>query len=99
LVETDEATEDTSEVDRLKSALDAEIEKATRLEAELELAKSAVVAGGPRRSAITKAVNTSEVLVKATEYRNKAAATTDRVLREGYIGLATDLEKSLKGQN
>ena len=95
----DEAAEDTSEVDRLKSALDAEIEKATRLEAELELAKSAVIAGGPRRSAITKAVNTSEILVKATEYRNKAAATTDRVLRKGYEDLAADLEKSLKGQN
>lgn len=99
LVETtDEATDETSEVDRLKSALDAEIEKATRLEAELELAKSAVVAGGPRRSAITKAVNTSEILVKAIEYRKKAAATTDRVLREGYEALAVDLEKSLKGQ-
>jgi hypothetical protein len=95
---TDEVTEEISEVDRLKSALDAEIEKATRLEAELELAKSAAVAGGPRRSAITKAVNPSEVLVKATEYRNKAAATTDRVLREGYEALAADLEKSLKGQ-
>lgn len=95
---TDEATEENSEVDRLKSALDAEIEKATRLEAELEIAKSAVVAGGPRRSSITKAVNTSEILVKATGYRNKAAATTDRVLREGYIALAADLEKSLKGQ-
>lgn len=88
-----------SEVNLLKSTLAAEKEKATALEAELEVAKSAVLPGGPVRSVITKAVNHNEVLVRIAELRNKAAGTNDRTLAKGYEDLARDLEKSLKGQN
>lgn len=88
-----------SEVNLLKSALAVEKEKATALEAELEVAKSAVLPGGPVRSVITKAVNHNEVLVRIAELRNKAAGTNDRTLAKGYEDLARDLEKSLKGQN
>ena len=88
-----------SELDLLKSALDAEKEKAVALEAELVAAKSAALPGGPARSVITKAVNHNEVLVRIAELRNKAAGTNDRTLAKGYDDLARDLEKSLKGQN
>lgn len=88
----------TAEITLLKSALVAEKEKASQLEADLVVAKSAVVAGGPVRSVISKAVNHSETKAKIAEYRNKAAATTDRTLAKGYEEIARDLEKSLKGQ-
>ena len=89
----------TAELDLLKSALVVEKEKAAQLEADLVVAKSAVLVGGPVRSVISKAVNTSETKAKIAEYRNKAAATTDRTLAKGYEEIARDLEKSLKGQN
>jgi hypothetical protein len=88
-----------AEIDLLKSALVAEKEKATQLEADLVVAKSATLPGGPVRSVITKAVDHSETKAKIAEYRNKAAATTDRTLAKGYEDLARDLEKSLKGLN
>lgn len=87
-----------SEVELLKSALDVEKEKSATLEAELVVAKNAVVGGGPKRAALNtpSPKDITEVLLKAADYRAKAAATSDRVLAEGYEALAKDLEKSAK---
>jgi len=89
----------TVEVDLLKSALVAETEKATQLEAELVVAKSAVVAGGPARTAFTKTPENLEVKQRIAALRTKAANTSDKTLAKGYEELARDLEKSVKGQN
>ena len=87
----------TAELDLLKSALAVEKEKATQLEADLVVAKSATLPGGPVRSAITKAVDHSEAKARIAQLRTKAAATTDKTLAKGFEELARDLEKSLKG--
>ncbi|OXE36184.1 MAG: hypothetical protein CGW95_09250 [Phenylobacterium zucineum] len=87
------------EVDLLKSALVAEKEKATQLEADLVVAKSATVAGGPARGAFTKTPENLEVKARIAQLRNKAATATDKTLAKGYEELARDLEKSVKGQN
>ena len=87
------------EVAKLRSALEAEAAKATKLEADLEVAKSAAVSGGPKRS-ITKAADAAaanEFLIKAASYSQKAAATEDKTLAAGYRELAEDFK--LKAAN
>jgi hypothetical protein len=82
------------EVAKLRSALEAEAAKATKLEADLEVAKSAAVSGGPKRS-ITKAADAAlanEYLVKAASYSQKAATTEDKTLAAGYRELAEDFK-------
>lgn len=89
----------TDEIDALKTALEAESAKAIQLEQDLVTAKKAAVAGGPKRAVVTKSVaDTNALLTKASEYRQKAAATLDKTLAEGYRELADDLEtKASKG--
>ena len=86
-----------TEVDALKSA---HAEVVNKLQDELAEAKSKAVAGGPKRAIINKAqANVSEFTRIAIEYRNKAAATTDRELAVGYKELAEEFEaKSLEAQ-
>jgi hypothetical protein len=81
-----------AEVVLAKAAIEAAESKAIQLETELAQAKSAAVAGGPKRSAIAAGKNqTNDLLVKAAEYNNKAAATTDSQLAQGYREIAKSL--------
>jgi hypothetical protein len=80
-----------SEIAELVAAKEAALSKAVGLEAELELAKSLAVAGGPSRTA--KPINvktTSDLLTKAAIYKAKANATTDPMLAKGYKALAEE---------
>ena len=80
-----------SEIAELVSAKEAALSKAVGLEAELELAKSLAVAGGPSRTA--KPINvktTNDLLTKAAIYKAKANATTDPMLAKGYKTLAEE---------
>jgi hypothetical protein len=89
------------EIDLLKSALQAATVEQDRLADELATAKKAAVAGGPKRSVITKAQHDVNALrQKAAEYQLKSAATTDPVLAQGYRDLASELnEKASKEMN
>lgn len=81
-----------AEVVLAKAAIEAAESKAMELETELAQAKSAAIAGGPKRSAIAAGkTNTNDLLVKAAEYNNKAATTTDSQLAQGYREIAKDL--------
>jgi phage head maturation protease len=83
----------TEELEQLRTALKAVEAEKVQITGELESAKKAAVAGGPKRSA-TKAIDVDipELLQKATEYRVKASSTNDRDLARGYVELAEDLE-------
>jgi hypothetical protein len=76
-----------AEIALLKSATKAAEEKAVALESELVTAKSAAVGGGPKRTGRTAVTQENELLLKATEYRVKAAATSDPILVKGYKAL------------
>jgi hypothetical protein len=77
-----------SEIASLVAAKEAAQEKAVGLEAELNIAKSLAVAGGPRRTAKPVGETSSDLLIKAATYKAKAAATTDPTLAKGYKLLA-----------
>lgn len=87
-----------SEVELLKSALEAEKAKSAELTADLDNALSKAVAGGPARTATTPKPFTSPdaLLNKASDYRLKASTTTDRTLAKGYEELAEELERKAK---
>ena len=81
-----------AEVVLAKAAIEAAESKTSQLETELAQAKSAAVAGGPKRTATAAGKNqTNDLLVKAAEYNNKAAATTDSQLAQGYREIAKSL--------
>ena len=86
------------EIETLKSAIEAEREKAIQLEVELETAKKAVAPVGPKRTAGVTVDNTA-LLQKAAEYNQKAKATSDPLLAKGYRELATDLIESSKKED
>ena len=89
----------TEEIATLQSALKAEQEKAIQLQSDLDTANKAAVAGGPKRAAMTKSTDSSELLQKAAEYSIKASSTADPLLAKGYRELANDLRsKAEKGQ-
>jgi len=68
-------------------------EEVNKLQGELATARSKAVTGGPKRTALKADVETySEFLVKAVEYRAKAANTSDKKLAQGYKELAQDFE-------
>jgi len=83
-----------SEMDLLKSALEAEVAKSVELQAELEVALSKAVSGGPARMNLTTPNENSNLLAKAADYRAKAnnPAVTDRALKKGWIEIAEGLE-------
>lgn len=86
-----------TEVELLKSALEAEKAKSAELTADLDNALSKAVAGGPARTATTPKPFTNDALLnKASEYRSKASNTTDRILAQGYVELAEELERKAK---
>jgi hypothetical protein len=76
-----------AEIASLQVATKAAEEKAVALESELVAAKSAAVAGGPKRTGRIAVTQTNELMLKAAEYRAKAAATSDPILVKGYKAL------------
>jgi len=84
-----------AEITELQNATKAAEEKVVALESELVIAKSAAVAGGPKRTSRVAVTDTNELLIKAAEYRLKAAATSDPILAKGYKALEKEyLSKS-----
>jgi len=77
------------EIADLVTATKAAQEKATTLESELAIAKSLAVAGGPKRTGHSVEQST-DLLVKAANYKAKANATTDPTLAQGYKQLAQE---------
>ena len=90
-----------SEMDSMKSALEAEIAKSVELKAELEVALSKAVSGGPARMGMSASNKNSDLLLKAADYRAKAAnpAITDRALKQGWIEIAEGLEAKARKEN
>ena len=76
-----------AEIAELRAATKAAEAHAVALESELVTAKSAAVAGGPKRTGRAAVTTNNELLTKATEYRVKAAATSDPILVKGYKAL------------
>ena len=76
-----------AEIASLQAATKAAVEKAVALESELVAAKSAAVSGGPKRTGRIAVTQTNELVLKAAEYRAKAAATSDPILVKGYKAL------------
>ena len=75
----------------VKSALEAEKNKASQLETELVTAKSLAVGNTPKRSTIVAGkTQTNDLLAKAAEFNHKASITTDSELAKGYKELAND---------
>lgn len=83
------------EVVTLRAAIEAAEAKAAGLEAQLTEALNKAVAGGPKRTAKTSPASLNDVVVKAAQYRAKAAAATDPLLAKGYREMADDLEAKL----
>ena len=100
----EKATKSASEIVRAEiasyeTALKAAEDKSVALESELVLAKSAAASGGPKRTGRVKVDDSNELLIKAAEYRVKAAATTDPILAKGYKALESEyLSKATKSK-
>jgi hypothetical protein len=76
-----------AEIDALRADKEAAVEKSVKLESELATALTKAVAGGPKRTATIQSSQSNEYLIKASTYKAKADATTDAVLRKGYMAL------------
>jgi hypothetical protein len=89
-----------AEIDSLKTATEAAIEKSVTLEQELAAVKS-LPASGPKRTALKQgdASANADALTKAAEYKAKAASATDTVLAKGYREMAKDILESLNQDN
>jgi hypothetical protein len=84
-----------AEIAEYEAAFKAANEKVMVLESELVAAKSAAIASGPKRTGRIAVTDTNELLLKAAEYRLKAAATSDQILAKGYKALEKEyLEKA-----
>jgi len=80
-----------SEIANLVSAKEAAEVRAISLETELATAKSLALGGGPKRTVSPVDVKaTSDLLLKAAVYKEKAKATTDITLAKGYKILADE---------
>jgi len=80
-----------SEIANLVSAKEAAEVRAMSLETELATAKSLALGGGPKRTVSPVDVKaTSDLLLKAAVYKEKAKATTDLTLAKGYKQLAEE---------
>ena len=88
-----------AEIASYEAALKAANDKAVALESELVIAKSAAVAGGPKRTGRVAVTDSNELLIKAAEYRLKASATSDPILAKGYKALESEyLDKAGKSK-
>jgi hypothetical protein len=90
-----------SEMDSLKSALEAEAKKSMELKAELEVALNKAASGGPARMAVTAPNSKNDLLAKAADYRAKASnpLVTDPILKKGWIENAEALEAKARKEN
>jgi hypothetical protein len=80
-----------SEIANLVSAKEAAEVRAMSLETELATAKSLALGGGPKRTVNPVDVKaTSDLLLKAAVYKEKAKATNDITLAKGYKQLADE---------
>ena len=80
-----------SEIANLVSAKEAAEVRAMSLETELATAKSLALGGGPKRTVSPVDVKaTSDLLLKAAVYKEKAKATNDITLAKGYKQLADE---------
>lgn len=89
------------EIDALTTANKAANETINDLESKLATALSKAVAGGPKRAA-AKPTSNDEVnayIMKALDYRNRAARETDKTLAQGYRELAEDFDAKAKALN
>jgi len=86
-----------AEIAEQLAALKAAEEKVVALESELVIAKSAAVAGGPKRTGRVAVNDSNELLIKAAEYRVKAAATSDPILAKGYKALEKEYLSKASG--
>lgn len=77
-----------TEVNAFKSASEAAEKRVAELEAELAVAKSMAINGGPKRTAIKAGNEMNDMLTKASMFNAKAASTTDPDLAQGYRELA-----------
>ena len=84
-----------AEIASLKAEKESVAEKAVKLEAELATALTKTVSGGPKRTAtVYSKESQNDHLVKAAQYKAKADATTDPLLRKGYSALYNDMLKN-----
>jgi len=86
-----------AEIDSYKAALKAADDKSVALESELVIAKSAAAKGGPKRTGRVVVNDSNELLIKAAEYRLKAAATSDPILAKGYKALEKEYLSKASG--
>lgn len=87
-----------SATDTVSAEINVYKETINALEDKLATALTKAVAGGPKRTG-TKPSSNDEVstfVLKAIEYRNKAATTTDRTLARGFRELAEDFDAKAK---
>ena len=75
------------------AAVKAAESKVVALESELTAAKSKAAAGGPKRTRTVTDSTPNQLLIKAAEFRSKAAATTDPILSKGYKALEAEYLK------
>jgi len=76
-----------AEIANLATVTKAAEERALALETELVAAKSVAINGGPKRTGRIAVTDVNELMLKAAEYRAKAAATSDQILAKGYKAL------------
>lgn len=93
--ETSQTSVEAGEVAALKAALQAATERATGLETQLNEALNKVAIGGPKRTGRTSSNSLNDIQVKAAILMQKAAATSDPILQQGYRERAEELLKDL----
>lgn len=83
-----------TEIDLLKSANEAAQVQVNKLQTELESANQKAVNGGPKRAMIVNPANKTldEFSRMANDYRAKSAATSDKLLAQGYKELAKEFD-------
>jgi hypothetical protein len=82
-----------SQLETLQAANEAGKEELNKALTELATANNKAASGGPKRTANGSAkVETNDLVLKAIQYRNKAASTTDPILAKGWKEIAQDFE-------
>ena len=86
-----------AEINSVKSAKEAVENELKSTQADLAKAQTLAVAGGPKRTVLKSAESVvTEYALKAMEYSNKAAQTTDKELAKGYKELAAEFDAKTK---
>ena len=86
-----------AEINLVKSAKEAVENELKSTQTDLAKAQTLAVAGGPKRTVLKSAESVvTEYALKAMEYSNKAAQTTDKELAKGYKELAAEFDAKTK---